>query len=260
MAFGAPFARPLVFRAGKRVYVGGYETQRFSHKPVKANTALMEYKEIGQPLKIEGELLTSIARQETLLIGARMLMAAAHGDTIHLAIPSHLIAADLDFNVNSIGHEGFEPKFFSVDEQGTRYLVVMSGSQLELWAVNAEGLKTLIFPIPDEMQSVASPPIIGWDHRIYLLSSAMLAALNPAGEMLWQRPVLGKAAGAGVTTDDQILVAAGSRLLAFAPDGESRTLFEFPGDTLRTPPVLTASGDILVASANRLYSLRVVRK
>jgi hypothetical protein len=106
------------------------------------------------------------------------------------------------------------------------------------------------------MQVSAIPPIVGRNHRAYILGTNRVLAIDPDGKLAWVRPLKSAQAAAVITKDDQLLVADGSDLAAFDTTGERRTLHSFAGELLVTPPVITKRGEILVASQRRLYSLR----
>jgi hypothetical protein len=81
--------------------------------------------------------------------------------------------------------------------------------------------------------------------------------LDPAGKPLFSIPIRKAFGGATVTADDKLLVSDGPELIVFGADGVSRVLHDFAQQSLKTPPILTPQGRILVASDETLFCLRV---
>ncbi|MEK7404891.1 MAG: PQQ-binding-like beta-propeller repeat protein [Acidobacteriota bacterium] len=256
-AYGDIFRRPFLGRAGNRLLLVGVERQIPAMPPRPPTRSLVEFIEFSEPPKVHANgLLFSVTRRGRLDLGTAKLIAAMRGETFLLAVPGRIYLADISLNVQRAFDAEFEPLLMSLDESGRIYLVVSIGEeQKALWVLSPEGKRLGAFALKPEHQALVAPPIVGYDHRIYLLTRALVVALDAEGKLLWERPAGGAAAGAGVTVDDRLLVSAGEEIAVFDANGERRMLYRFRGQPLLTPPVLTAAGEILVASAQRLYCL-----
>jgi hypothetical protein len=149
----------------------------------------------------------------------------------------------------------FEPLSLSLDEASGTYLIVRENDHLALWRLNEEGERFFSYALAPGTQTGFIPPVVGYDHRVYLLTTEHVIALGPAGETLWKRTVVGKAGGAAVTVDGHLLLTAGPQLSAYDAEGRRAILANFGEDLLSTPPGLTEKGDLLVASNRYLYCL-----
>ncbi len=253
--YGDVFVRPYLARRGDRLVVVGVETEGFPHRPKPPNRSLAEYIQFDHPPQVHPYGLLLPTGQGQLEFRTAKLEAAMAGDTLVLAIPSRVYLADISLHVRRALDGDFQALLMSLDEAGRIYLVALVGEEKVLWVVTPEGKRLVSLTLKPEHQTVIAPPIVGYDHRIYLLTRSLVVALDAEGKLLWERAAGGAVAGAGVAADHRLLVAAGEELAVFDPDGERRLLYRFRGEPLVTPPVLTAGGEILLASARRLYCL-----
>jgi outer membrane protein assembly factor BamB len=138
---------------------------------------------------------------------------------------------------------------------GLIYLVVFHEERLNLWLVNSDGEKAYAVELPKEVGNIYYPPIIGYDHRVYLLSDKRLMAFNSRGDFIWEYKTQSEIAGAVITADNQLLLTIGSELGAFEANGRYKMLYEFEGESLQTPPTLTSNSELLVASRSNFYCL-----
>lgn len=256
ISHGSTFVFPLIARAGNRLMVVGTEIEQFSHTPQPATESTIEFKEFGKSFSVdETGMLNSVTRGGTLRVNSPALFAAVQGDVIHFAVPDAVASFSTDLQARSACSAKFTPRLMSVDEAGNAYLLVESGGRPSLWAVTPDCKRFINLPLEPRYGSLVAPPVIGYDHRIYLVSTSWAVAISPEGKIVWEREISGPAAGAGVTADDRLLVAAGDMVIAFHANGEPETLARFTGDKLITYPVLTAHQQILVASQQTLYCL-----
>lgn len=255
LRFDAVFARVLVGRFGRRIVSVGVDQPRRSATPAPPDTAVIEFSEMGDRIELNSAgLVSSLTRAEALHLKTATVEAAANGDHLYFAVPGYLFRTTTDLQVEAAFSGSFEPRMLSVDEAGYMYLIAGTSGGAELWVVSPEGKRTARFFIAQDRGEPVGPPIVGYDHRIYLLTRSQAIALDPSGAVLWERPTGGAAAGAGITGDGRLLVSVGSELAVFEPDGTRHVLFT-AGEPLLTPPILTSSGDLLAASAAKLYCL-----
>jgi hypothetical protein len=149
----------------------------------------------------------------------------------------------------------FVPLALSVDEDGRLDVVVGDGTSRALWVVTPEGRRVTNVAAPAGAGAI--PPVVGYDHRVFVLGREEATAVSAAGKALWTGATHGAPAGAAVTANEALLVAAGAELAAFELDGARRVLYTAEG-ALRTSPVMTADDEVLVATDRELLSL--VRK
>ena len=144
----------------------------------------------------------------------------------------------------------------SADDAGWLHLVVDAGGKRELWIVTPEGSRNVRVELKPDHSSPVGPPAIGYDHRVFLWTSQLVAAFSPEGTHLWDRAIPGGIRGLTVAPDGNVLVAAGGRVYAVDPAGKSALLLEAT-EALTTAPVLTAEGDLLAGTATKVICYRV---
>ena len=77
----------------------------------------------------------------------------------------------------------------------------------------------------------------------------------PAGYVSWEQPTMGQLTGSVVTASGQLVSTEGSKLVVRDAEGKPEVLFEL-GEPAATPPVMSETGDLLVASRKTLFCLR----
>jgi hypothetical protein len=216
----------------------------------------IQVQDVGDPPQVNesGVLLSAVTRASTPRETFR-LPSAMQENTLVLALKDRIQLVDLHLKIQAELTGDFEPLAMSLDETGRLYLIVMSEGGRNLWVITPKGERVLSMRLPP--QTVSTPPIVGYDHRIYLTEGGRLLAISPEGKTLWENPLAGHVGGAIVTTDDQLIVAVGTQVISFDAAGKGTVLHSFEGEQLQTPPVLTAHGELLVASATKLYCLGV---
>jgi outer membrane protein assembly factor BamB len=123
-----------------------------------------------------------------------------------------------------------------------------------LWVLTPTGQRTAAYALKPEHGNVLAPPVIGYDHTIYLVASG-LVAFDAYGDLLWEQWPRGRFGGAGATTDGKLLVVAGD-LSTYDAKGQQTMLFAAPGVTLVTPPAMSAAGEIFAASKDMVFCLK----
>jgi len=189
-----------------------------------------------------------------LRIGSPKVQVAANDNYVIAAIAGQICVADWDIHVKVALNGDFQPKSMSLDEAGRMYLVLESQGRTALWLITPEGERRYAFQYPQGMIGGATPPIVGYDHAAYLLAGQYIMAVAPDGKLDWSKVAPGAIKGAIVTAGDQLLISEGSSVAAWSRMGERTVVFSAP-EALASAPVLTAAGDLLVASQSHLYCL-----
>lgn len=254
-SFGESFARPYFARLGNTMVILGVEQPMDAHGHHKPDKSVLEARELSQPPRVSPSgLLASAVEKGKLHIQSTQVVAAAGEKEVVFAVPGRVEIADLDMNVTAALEGTFEPLSMSLDEAGRIYLLVRSEGQGALWALSPEGQRVFSASIAD-MPDFPTPPVVGYDHRVYVRTKQRVVAFGADGKVAWELPSPGKLAGLTVTTDDQIVMAAGSQVLSVDPKGDQKLLMDLAGEKLSTPPVVRSDGAILVASESKLFCL-----
>jgi hypothetical protein len=259
LLFGSEFERVFFARRGHRMVVASVEQRVDPHEPEAPEYALVEVQDLGDPIQADDiKILTSARLLTSLQRSATVLQAAMHQDTLVIATPGKVEMADLDLTILATYEGAFTPLAMSLDETGRIYLVVQieedeQARRYALWVLSSAGQRLVEVDLP--AQDRYTPPIVGYDHHIYLAHGDSLHALSPEGEHLWTKYGGGLIAGAVATADHRVLVAGGGWLSAFDAAGERTMVFMHDGASWVTPPVLTEHGDILIATEQHLYRL-----
>jgi hypothetical protein len=254
---GNNYRRAFLSRRGRKLIVASVEFVTNPHSNYFPNLSAVNVVDVGEPHEVDS--LTGILRSARPLAeltrDISLLFAALHDETLYLATRDRVYLADLDLKIRAELAGQFEPVAMSLDEAGRIYLLVRAEGRTALWLLSPQGERLMAFTMPSDLKLTATPPIVGYNHRVYVLGADRMLAINPDGKLAWVRPVNGQRGGAVITADDQLLVSDGRDLAVFNQEGQRSVLSSFDNETLFTPPVLTASGEILVASERRLYLL-----
>jgi hypothetical protein len=198
-------------------------------------------------------MLESVEPVATLLSRTLPLLTVLHGETLAVAVPNHVYLVNGALKVFADLTGAFVPLALSRDEAGL-CLVVQTGEEQSLWFLTEKGER--LVDVRLEAGSLPlMPPVIGYDGRMFAVSTGSVTAVDPDGRLAWRRSLEATPGGAVVTPDGTLVLSAGRDLLAIDEKGETTTLFRFEDD-LVTPPVLSDRGEILVASARKLFCLK----
>ncbi len=248
----------LIASRGQHLLTAGSERQLDPHGHHRPNNSLIEIVDLGKPLEISSAgSLQSKKKVGSLSLSANQMILAIIGETVVAVAPDNIVTTDWKFSRTAVFSGTFTPLTMSVDETGAIYLVVRDDGGHALWRVNTQGERLYSVNLPNEMEEIRTPPIVSHDHKAYLFATNRLMAIDAQGSVVWENKFRSPIGGAVVTGNDYLLVSADSDLLAYDPDGRSRVLQSFPGETLCTPPVLSNRGEIYVATEKVLYCLRV---
>jgi len=255
--FGNHFFRSFIRRRANSLIVTGVERRIVPEGPPPQNS-LLQIIDLGEPPKVEKDfILSSFKTRVSYMRRSRRLLASCFNDTLVCATENNIYLADLDGNMKKAFTGTFIPLALSLDEGKRIYLIVLDqAGKYALWVVTEEGEQVLEGPLPNPPEHEFISPLVGYDHRIFVMLEARILALNLKGESPWSAYTAGPIAGALVTADDRLLVTEGSYLMAYDRKGERRPLQTFEGETLRTQPLLTKQGLLFVATAEKLYCLK----
>ncbi len=257
-SFGDNYVRPFITRRNNRFVMAGVEMAGAPHRPTPPNASVIEFDDLGPELQTdETGLLFSLTATGKLLVRTTKLAVAMHGDTVVFAVPNRVYISSSDMKPRAAFDGDFEPFNLSLDEAGRIYLVAMEHGRRELSILNADGGLVGSYSLKPELEQLIAPPIVGYDHRVFLVSASSAVALDASGKQLWEANIGGRAAGATVTADGHLLVSAGPDVIAFDVHGKRTIVHSFAGESLTTAPVITAKEELLVASRGHVYCLRV---
>ncbi len=194
--------------------------------------------------------MISLNDEGYLKINYRDIIAAAHNDKIVFCYPGRLIIADSTLHIIAAFSDNFTPVSISTDETGRIYLLNDNEKGRCIWVITKDGERLYAADIPN---AIVHPPIVGFDHRVFIPCEKSIAVIEQNGEQKLSYILKHGFDGAIVTADDKLLVCDGPDLVAFDKNGESTILYNFGSDDLCTPPAITEEGKILVASKQYLY-------
>jgi hypothetical protein len=232
-----------------RLALLGIARPKDPHGGFHPNRSLIQLHDVsGIPAGGRSSLVRELNR-ETLSV-----CAAIREPGLVIAVPGWIYFADAGLNFRGALEGSFEPLAMSLDEHGRAYLIVRDKGRLALWLVMPNGERVFDFPLPPGLRAGAVPPVIAYDHRIFVFSMGRVLAISPGGKLLWDAGTSGQLTGASVTSDDSLLYAEGRRLVAVGRDDKRETIAQLP-ESIETPAALLLNGDIVVASRSRLYRL-----
>jgi putative pyrroloquinoline-quinone-binding quinoprotein len=254
-ALGDSARRILIARKEKRLLIAGVERPVDPHGHVKPTRSVIQVTEIKEPVRTAGPgLLQSGKPLGELYVASPELMAAAGPDQVVFTTPRGIFLADWDLKVRAVVRGAFKVRRFSLGELGGIYLIVQLKTGLEFWLLNREGGRIYSVTLPPEFPEPPIPPLIGYDHRAYLVASNRITTISDRGDILWSYEASAPIAGAIVTANKRVLLCEGSRIVALNPANQSEVLATLPG-TLIAAPVLTSEGAILAIADKTLYCL-----
>lgn len=283
---------PLMVRRGRRIVLADYEASKHPHGYPPPSESSIQVIGLGSPMKIDANAFVSKVDFGILRFDSPVLRTAAFSDVkfeildrimswkkksvkLVAALPDRLLFVDTlpEPKIARAFLGNFTPITLSLDELNRAHIIAEVDRNKVLMVISPKGSLELYVRLPEEMEAGIyeyHPPIVGYDYSIYLVAGDRILALNGEGKKLWYHdlsehhayhkpwqipgniPVF---AGAVVTRDRKLLVSEGRQVVFYNLDGSRVRLIEFSDRRLLTPPVLTASSQLLVASKTRLYCL-----
>ena len=247
-------------RTGNLIFVASLEDMVDPHGPVPEMSSL-QLLQLKDPEAVSEFGIIESEEVANLIRKAQQLLAASLRAAIVTAFDDHVFLLDWQLKLRVDLHGAFTPERLSLDETGAIYLaVVEKGTERRsaLWGLRADGGRFLRLLLDLPVSALIAPPIVGYDHTVYLLSQGSVMAVRATGEVLWTRTAQSGFAGATVTPDRMLVVSDGPELVTFDAAGQRRTVFR-AAEPLVTPPALIEGGKALVASPKYLYLLSAKR-
>jgi sugar lactone lactonase YvrE len=216
--------------------------------------------QLGDPARVDKDRILEETRSAGRLLQRKnkLLPPPTDGRWFWLATHNRLYALTKDLKVVRSLDGEFDPLAISLDESGGIYLLVADGEGAALWILTPEGERLLKVALPDTVSPPAAPPLIDHHHRSVVIGETGLVVVASDGTVAWQRNFEGFGGHplqACITDDDQLLVSAGSQILAFDPKGQPTVLYEDNAETFLTAPVLDENGRLFVGSQSAVYCL-----
>jgi len=232
------------------------ETRVPPHTDRKPSQSVVERYSLGAPIEVDrnGALLSG-RRTGELVRDRSDLAIARHGNRLVLAIEDSILRADPPLALDAELTGRFRPRALSLDESGRVYLVADTEAGTSLSAVEPDGRRLFETPLLSARSTLLAPPIVSHHHLTYLVFGDRVLAFERDGRPSWQ--IGGAIAGATLTADDALLVAIGSEIRVVRTGGPGDLVVKIP-EPVRTPPVLSAGGFLLFASADTLYAFEPV--
>jgi hypothetical protein len=186
--------------------------------------------------------------------GSLAVRAASH-DGAHVYVQPSGVEIDLRSKgeQRSVVEPPVEPLDAAIDDDGNAQLIVRQDRDLALWTTPLAGGsvgRIRLGPLRRDRADV--PPITGKTVRIVVLDDRLVAVAQD-GKTLWERRGA-LTGGATLTADDRLLVASDAKVLVIDPSGRATEVASAPKEVFLTPPILTGSGLLLVASGTSLHA------
>lgn len=252
--FGDGYSRTVLWRSGRELGVHGFSLPQMTHGPVPTpDHTVLEVIDLGDPIVADDvKFVTSSRKLAGMSSHTLPLLVAASGSDVVMAAPGRVYRANARLEVIDDVADDFTPVSLSLDERGHAYLVVQTRGKNALWVLDPKtGERSVSTPLAGE--PTATPPLVGWDHRSFVLLKTGVVAIEPDGREAWVVSTAQAPVGATITRSGLLLVAVGSQVLLVEPDGRSRVAIDV-GEALTTAPALISERELLVASARTLVS------
>ena len=255
---GDTFSRNTVLRHGDRYLLGGNERQLSPYVEMPATDSLLEILDAPDPIETTAlGTLTSGMVEGALEFRSPRVIFAANGGEITAAAPGFLFSIDWDLRIGRAIETGLDPELMSLDEAGRCYLYEWSEKRASLHLVTPDAKHIYACELPPGTPRVVVPPIVAYDHRVFLLAGDRIIAVGADGRVEWTRTAAGPIGGAVVTPDGLLLVAEGNSISTWDAKGDRKVVFSSPGERFLAPPVITAGGGLLAITSTALYCLKV---
>jgi len=243
--------------AGQQQPRGGFEQMDPARRDAPAGTPLATLQRIvvGAEPRVGASGLVLSPASTTLMFSVSRLVAAHNASMIVFAVPGGLFFADQSLQITRAYTIAGTPAVISVDETGRAYLLLVSPGRRELVVITPDGECVLSQNQAEAGEGQARPPVIGFDHTIFLTVGPRILAIGQAGRELWHYDSASGSAGMLVTPAGLLLSAEGFELAQYDPTGKRSVLFETNGERLCAAPVITSAGNLLVASEKYLHFL-----
>lgn len=258
---GNAYDRTILYSSGNKIISVGKEIPVMTHNsPIKTpELTLFELVDLGNTNETDEEgILNSAVQIENLICKSSRASYANVDSTIILAVPDHIYFIDGNLQIVKELVSKFIPLEISVDENMRIYLIAEvqqedKSIQTEIWIIESDGKLISKTRIESITNNYLTPPVVDFDHNVYVRYENRITALNETGTVLWEQYVQKPFAGI-CASSAMLLCAEGNLLTAFDKQGERKFIFNFEGETLSTTPVLIDT-KIYAATTSHLYCL-----
>jgi len=255
---GGIFSRTMIVRRGDRFIIGGNERQLDPTGRHRASDSELEILDAPEPHQTtELGTLTSGMVNGVLQFRSSRVRFATVGDTIVAAAPGFVYLIDWDLKIRIAIATDLDAELMSLDEAGRIYLMTKADKGTSLHLLTPKGERIFSRDLSLRISEVRSPPIVAYDHTVFVLAESKIVALGASVEINWTRNTRGPCTGAIVTPEGHLIVAEDDSIVSWDAEGNRELLFSTGGDRLVAPPVLTAEGKLLAISNAHLYCLLV---
>jgi len=248
------FYRSYVNRIRDQIIVGGYEL------PLSGGSESPHVPEIAavETWKLP-KLSTDRTPQEIpefyidpIVLGTPEVLIASYSDTIVVTENQRILFATQSLSVYSAIHINCEPVAMSVDGAGWVHLVCKVNNSLELWVLNQQGQRKLKIALPkvEEVDSI-QPPIIGYDHTVYLIFDDKLMRVSIDGNS--EIVPIPDFVGAITTVDNMLLIATKTELKSLLKNRGMESLMSFKGEEIISAPQFSDDGRLWLATDKNIY-------
>ncbi len=165
-----------------------------------------------------------------------------------------ILILNLDLSISKVFSGNFVPKAMSLDESGNCHLTVLTPEGGKYWKLDSSGKLQLEVALNTAISAVPQPPVVGFDHRVYVQLSNHILQLDQDGKRRCSFPTQSIDARCLVTPKGQLLIADGKRLVVQEADCSTRVLMEFDVPICGMTNIVEGNR-ILVATNSKLYCL-----
>lgn len=217
----------------------------------------LELRDLGAPVVANADgFVTSSTRRAVLRRERPRLLVSATPYGLVAAAEHRLYWLSPTLEVRATVDGMFIPLFLSTDEAERAYLIAQTAAGISLWVVRSDGGLLLDEEIPDALGDPRAPPVVGYDHRVFVACTQGLHVTGAPGLAPWRAPPLSRGpGGVTVTGNHHAVVCVGDAVKMFGRDGVAVQEYRVENETLTVAPVLTLEGMLLVASSRRLVCL-----
>lgn len=255
----ANLLRTFVARVGDSLLLVGSERSHPASGGFEPSLTCLEALPVGPvpDVRPSGQLAPGLVTP--LLWRSVRWVAAAWTQGLVIAFPGEIHRVDEGLEIVGVLTGAFEPVALSVDDAGVMHLIVDTpGRPRALWSVAPDGERSLLLPLPVPYDQAKDPPIVLRGRQVIVRAPAGLLCVGPDGATLWTAP-LAPGGALLALADDTLLATDGHDLVSFAGDGTRSVVHHFPDHTLVGPPLVSASGEITLATRTQVLRLRPCR-
>jgi hypothetical protein len=245
--------RTYLGRRDRYLYVASMSTMIPHALP--ADEGKVEIHELEASERVDDGYLRSAKRLANKIYKTKNIVAALGETHLVVAVAGRVEVLGTDLKELHVFEGKFLPDQLSVqsgvDEKGGINLIASDDAGLALWRLSKDARLVARTALP--AGPALAPPLVDHEGRAIVVFADKLIAIGVTGAVVWEHS-FPEVAGAIVTRDNKILVAAGAQLVTLDRTAQVRPVAKVP-ETLVTPPALTADGHIFVASRDHLFAL-----